>query len=203
MTMPVVILCGGQGTRFREQTERRPKPMIEVAGRPILWHIMSFYAGHGYKEFVLCLGYMGDVIKRYFLDYPLLDSDFTVKLGGKRDVDVHHCPSNDDWRVTLVDTGADAMTGCRIKRVERYLTGDHFHLTHLRIKSHGRTVAAARPQPTPKPKKLKVTVAAKSSTFTVLKIAHLRPGTLHFAVKAAKASGPVKVTVCVCAASGK
>jgi NDP-sugar pyrophosphorylase family protein len=71
---PIVILCGGQGTRFREQTERRPKPMIEVAGRPILWHIMHFYAGHGFKDFVLCLGYMGDVIKRYFLDFAALES---------------------------------------------------------------------------------------------------------------------------------
>ena len=80
MTTPVVILCGGQGTRIREAAERKPKPMIEIGGRPMLWHIMSFYAGHGYKDFILCLGYMGDVIKRYFLDFAALSSDFTVDL---------------------------------------------------------------------------------------------------------------------------
>jgi glucose-1-phosphate cytidylyltransferase len=129
MTMPVVILCGGQGTRFREQTERKPKPMIEVAGRPILWHIMSFYAGHGYKDFVLCLGYMGDVIKRYFLDFAALQSDFTVDLSAPGKIEFHQSGMR-DWRVTCVDTGPDAMTGARLARVAPYLRGDDFMLTY-------------------------------------------------------------------------
>ena len=129
MTMPVVILCGGQGTRFREQTERKPKPMIEVAGRPILWHIMSFYAGHGFKDFVLCLGYMGDVIKRYFLDFAALSSDFTVDLSAPGKIDFHQGAFR-DWRVTCVDTGTDAMTGARLHRVAKYLTADNFMLTY-------------------------------------------------------------------------
>ncbi|HEY5944491.1 MAG TPA: glucose-1-phosphate cytidylyltransferase [Kofleriaceae bacterium] len=129
MTMPVVILCGGQGTRFREQTEHKPKPMIEVCGRPILWHIMSFYAGHGYKEFVLCLGYMGDVIKRYFLDFAALSSDFTVDLSAPGKIEFHQSPLR-DWKVTCVDTGADTMTGARLRRVAPYLRGDDFMVTY-------------------------------------------------------------------------
>lgn len=129
MSIPVVILCGGKGTRFREQTEARPKPMIEIAGRPILWHIMSFYAGHGYKDFVLCLGYMGDVIKRYFLDFAALSSDFTVDLSAPNQIEFHQKGTR-DWRVTCVDTGADAMTGARLARVAPYLKGDTFMLTY-------------------------------------------------------------------------
>ncbi len=127
--VPVVILCGGQGTRFREQTERRPKPMIEVMGRPILWHIMSFYAGHGYTDFVLCLGYMGEVIKRYFLDFAALQSDFTVSLRNPGEI-TYHQSVRPDWRVTCVDTGAEAMTGARLRRVARYLDCDDFMLTY-------------------------------------------------------------------------
>jgi glucose-1-phosphate cytidylyltransferase len=129
MAMPVVILCGGQGTRFREQTERRPKPMIEVGGRPILWHIMSFYAAHGYADFVLCLGYMGDVIKRYFLDFAALESDFTVDLSQPGKLELHG-GGRPSWRVTCVDTGPTAMTGARLKRVAKYLPGDDFMLTY-------------------------------------------------------------------------
>ncbi len=126
--MTVVILCGGRGTRFREQTEFRPKPMIEVAGRPILWHIMSNYAGWGFRDFVLCLGYKADVIKRYFLDYAALQSDFTVDLEEPGRIR-YHGGERSDWRVTCVDTGLDAMTGARLKRVQRYVQGD-FLLTY-------------------------------------------------------------------------
>ncbi len=129
MTMPVVILCGGQGTRFREATEHRPKPMIEIAGKPILWHLMSFYAGHGYKDFVLCLGYLGDVIKRYFLDFAALSSDFTVDLSAPGLIEFHQGGAR-DWRVTCVDTGAEAMTGARLARVAPYLRGEEFMLTY-------------------------------------------------------------------------
>lgn len=126
---PIVILCGGQGTRFREQTERRPKPMIEIAGRPILWHLMRFYAGHGFKDFVLCLGYRGDSIKRYFLDFAALESDFTVDLASPGKISYHQ-RDGADWRVTCIDTGAQAMTGARLKRVAHHLDADHFMLTY-------------------------------------------------------------------------
>lgn len=115
----VVILCGGQGTRMREETEFRPKPMVEVGGRPLLWHIMKHYAAYGLDEFVLCLGYRGAMIKEYFLNYRVLNSDFTVDLaaGGVS----YETDRPEDWRVTLADTGDDVMTGARVKRVERYL----------------------------------------------------------------------------------
>lgn len=129
MTIPVVILCGGFGTRFREQTESRPKPMIEVCGRPILVHLMSFYAAQGFSDFVLCLGYKADVIKRYFLDYAALNSDFTVNLGAQGSVEFHRSLA-EDWRVTCADTGLNAMTGCRLKRIERFIEGDEFFLTY-------------------------------------------------------------------------
>jgi len=127
--VPVVILCGGRGTRFKEQTESKPKPMIEVVGRPILWHIMSFYAGHGFKNFVLCLGYKSDVIKRYFLDFAALESDFTVDLSAPGKIH-YHGASTRDWKVTCVDTGLDAMTGARLHRVAPYLKGKEFFLTY-------------------------------------------------------------------------
>lgn len=157
---PVVILCGGKGTRFREQTEYRPKPMIEVAGRPILWHIMSFYAGHGFKRFVLCLGYKADVIKRYFLDYAALESDFTVDLSKPGKLE-YHGGSRADWQVTCVDTGLEAMTGARLKRVAPFLGKADFLLTYgdglsdvdvpksvAFHRSHGKvaTVTGVRPQ---------------------------------------------------------
>ncbi len=130
MSMPVVILCGGQGTRFREQTERKPKPMIEIGGKPILWHIMSFYAGHGHKDFVLCLGYLGDVIRRYFLDFAALSSDFTIDLSEPGAKITYHQGGVRDWRVTCVETGAEAMTGARMARVARYIHADDFMLTY-------------------------------------------------------------------------
>ncbi len=126
---PVVILCGGMGTRFREQTEFRPKPMIEIAGKPILWHIMSWYAGQGFKRFVLCLGYKAEFIKRYFLDYAALQSDFTVHLQTPNEIDYHGgvlC----DWSVTCVETGLNAMTGARLKRVAKHLGTGEFLLTY-------------------------------------------------------------------------
>lgn len=158
--MKVVILCGGKGTRFREQTELRPKPMIEVAGRPILWHIMRYYASFGLDEFVLCLGYKAEVIKRYFLDFAALSGDFTVDLGAGGAVTLHN-PSPVRWKVTCVDTGEEAMTGARLRRVGPYLGGEDFMLTYgdglcdvdlgalLRFhREHGKigTVTGVRPQ---------------------------------------------------------
>lgn len=128
-TPPVVILCGGRGTRFKEQTELRPKPMIELGGRPILWHIMASYASQGFREFVLCLGYKAEVIKRYFLDFAALQHDFTVELARPSQV-TYHGARSPDWKVTCVDTGESAMTGARLKRVERYLSGPELLLTY-------------------------------------------------------------------------
>jgi glucose-1-phosphate cytidylyltransferase len=136
-TPPVVILCGGRGTRFKEQTELRPKPMIEIGGRPILWHLMSSYASQGFREFVLCLGYKAEVIKRYFLDFAALQHSFTVELGRPSQVVYHGAGGGGagvsggaDWKVTCVDTGEAAMTGARLKRAERFLGGGDFLLTY-------------------------------------------------------------------------
>jgi glucose-1-phosphate cytidylyltransferase len=115
----VVLLCGGQGTRMREETEFRPKPMVEVGGRPLLWHIMKTFGQAGLRDFVLCLGYRGQMIKQYFLDYQLHSSDVTFDLAGGG---VEYGPrSAEDWRVTCADTGEQSMTGARVKRVEPYL----------------------------------------------------------------------------------
>jgi glucose-1-phosphate cytidylyltransferase len=128
--MKVVLLCGGLGMRLREETEFRPKPMIEVGGRPILWHIMKTFAHHGLTDFVLCLGYRADVVKRYFLEYETMRSDFTVELGNPASLAFHGGHHERGWRVTLADTGATANTGARIKRIERYVDGDTFLLTY-------------------------------------------------------------------------
>jgi glucose-1-phosphate cytidylyltransferase len=127
----VVILCGGLGTRLREETEFRPKPMVEVGGRPILWHIMKFYAHYGFREFVLCLGYKGNTIKEYFLNYEAMNNDFTMKLGergGALDCHGHH--GEEGFSVTLADTGLECQTGGRLARVEKYVDGDTFLLTY-------------------------------------------------------------------------
>jgi glucose-1-phosphate cytidylyltransferase len=121
--VPVFMLCGGLGTRLREETELRPKPMVPIGNRPILWHIMRTYARHGFKKFVLCLGYKADVIKAYFLNYASLNSDFTVDLKTNR-LDVHSIDHDQDWQVTLADTGELAMTGARVARAAaKYLGG--------------------------------------------------------------------------------
>jgi glucose-1-phosphate cytidylyltransferase len=125
-----MILCGGMGTRLREETEVRPKPMVEIGGRPILWHIMKSYAAHGFTDFIICLGYKGERIKEYFLNYEAMNNDFTVELGRRDSITFHAGHLEHGWRVTLVDTGYTTMTGARIKRASRYLTGDRFMLTY-------------------------------------------------------------------------
>jgi len=127
--MKVVILCGGMGTRMREETEVRPKPMVEVGARPILWHIMRTYAHHGYRDFVLCLGYKGEQIKQFFCNYEVLTHDVTVDLG-TGGLTIHLGERRQDWRVTLADTGLAARTGARVKRVQRYVDSDLFMLTY-------------------------------------------------------------------------
>jgi glucose-1-phosphate cytidylyltransferase len=159
--MKTVILCGGQGTRLREETEFRPKPMVEIGGRPILWHIMKHYARHGLKEFVLCLGYKGHVIKDFFLNYETRMTDVTVQLGGRESFEIHGRHDEDDWTVTLAETGLTAQTGARVQRVSSYLRDEGpFCLTYgdgvsdvdltaliAFHKSHGRigTVTGVRP----------------------------------------------------------
>lgn len=128
--MEVVILCGGQGTRIRDVADDIPKPMIPIGNRPIVWHIMKNYAKHGFTDFILCLGYRSWSIKRFFLDYHLAQTDFTVDLGDQARVDIQGPSCGENWRVTLAETGSDSMTGCRIKRIEKYITGDTFMLTY-------------------------------------------------------------------------
>lgn len=128
--MKVVILSGGLGTRLREETEFRPKPMVEVGGRPILWHIMKMYAHHGFREFVICLGYRGNIIKEYFLNYEAMNNDFTICLGEKSEIHYNGAHTEQNFRVTLADTGLDTQTGGRIRQVERYLDEDNFMVTY-------------------------------------------------------------------------
>ncbi len=128
--MKLVILCGGQGTRLREETEHLPKPLVKIGGRPILWHIMKGMAHQGLNEFVLCLGYKGNRIKEYFYNYEVLNNDFTVELGKERRVEVHQEHPETGWKVTLADTGLHAMTGARVKRVARYIGDDRFMVTY-------------------------------------------------------------------------
>ncbi|MBA4015782.1 MAG: glucose-1-phosphate cytidylyltransferase [Pirellula sp.] len=128
--MKVVILCGGLGTRMREETEYRPKPMVDVGGRPVLWHIMKTYAQFGFHDFVLCLGYKGQMIKEYFLNYEALNNDFTIQLGASDQIQYHGGHAEQDFTVTLVDTGQETMTGGRIKRIERFIDDDTFMVTY-------------------------------------------------------------------------
>ncbi len=128
--IPVVILCGGKGTRLREETEYKPKPMVEIGGRPILWHIMKVYAQYGFKRFILCLGYQGNVIKDYFLNYEAMTNDFTIRLGVQQGIHFENDHTEQDFSVTLVETGLNTMTGGRIKRIEPYIDTDTFMVTY-------------------------------------------------------------------------
>ncbi|MEK9627505.1 MAG: glucose-1-phosphate cytidylyltransferase [Nitrospinota bacterium] len=122
--MKVVILCGGMGTRLREETEFRPKSMVKIGAKPILWHIMKHYAYHGFKEFVLCLGYKGEVIKEYFYHYMLHNNDVTVKLGKDRQITIHENDQVEDWEITMVDTGENTLKGGRIHKIQKYVDDD-------------------------------------------------------------------------------
>lgn len=157
----MVILCGGKGTRLREETEYRPKPMVPIGNQPILWHIMKMYASQGFNEFILCLGYKGEIIKDYFRNYQWMASDVTLKLGRKPSVHFHGHHGEEDWSVTLAETGQETMTGGRIRRIRHFLGDDEpFLLTYgdgvgnIDIRaavdfhhSHGRllTLTAVRP----------------------------------------------------------
>ena len=128
--MKVVILCGGLGTRLREETEFRPKPMVEIGERPILWHIMKIFNQFGYNEFVLCLGYKGEYIKNYFYNYELMNESVTIELGHPMKVTVNEYHSEIGWKIAMVNTGDNTLKGGRIKKVEKYIDGDVFLLTY-------------------------------------------------------------------------
>jgi len=129
--MKVVILCGGKGTRLREETEYRPKPMVPIGNRPILWHIMKIYAAHGHKDFILCLGYKGEIIKDFFRNYLWMTSDTTLRLGRKAAVQFHNHHDEEDWTVTLADTGEETLTAGRIHKIKSYLGNDpEFFITY-------------------------------------------------------------------------
>ena len=126
--MKVVILAGGLGTRLMEETESRPKPMVEIGGKPILWHIMKMFQSHGYNEFVICLGYKAQTIKEYFINYYIYNSDFTIDLNNNQ-MDVH-LSNKEDFKVTLVDTGLHTNTAGRIKKIKDYVGNGTFMLTY-------------------------------------------------------------------------
>ncbi|CAB1075337.1 glucose-1-phosphate cytidylyltransferase [Alkalispirochaeta odontotermitis] len=156
----VVILCGGKGSRLSEETTKKPKPMVEIAGRPILWHIMKIYSHYGFKRFILTLGYKGSCIKEYFYNYRAIGSDFSLKLDPSHHVEYHNNSDEKDWEITFIDTGEETLKGGRIRRVAKHIKSDLFHLTYgdglgdinlsdlLQFhKSHGRigTLTSVRP----------------------------------------------------------
>lgn len=128
--MKTIILCGGMGTRLREETEYKPKPMVEIGGKPILWHIMKLYSFYGFNDFVLALGYKGNYIRDYFINYFYYNNDLTVDLGSRDNITIHNKNSNDSWKVTLVETGPDSMTGYRLKVAGKYINEEKFMLTY-------------------------------------------------------------------------
>ncbi len=156
--MKVVLLAGGFGTRLSEETDIRPKPMVEIGGKPILWHIMKIYSYYGYNEFVILLGYKGYYIKEYFANYFLHQSDVTIDMSnGSMEV---HNNSSEPWKVTLLDTGLDSMTGARIKKAQKFIGDEPFMLTYgdgvanINIdklvqfhKSHGKIITMTSAQP--------------------------------------------------------
>jgi glucose-1-phosphate cytidylyltransferase len=126
--MKVVIFAGGLGTRLAEETELRPKPMVEIGGKPILWHIMKIYGHYGYNDFIICLGYKGFFIKEYFMDYFMHNSDMTIELGSNK-VDIHYTQTESS-KVTLVDTGLNTKTAGRLRRIRQYIGDEPFMLTY-------------------------------------------------------------------------
>src|SRR5664279_3893451 len=128
--MKAVLLAGGLGTRMREETEFRPKPMVEVGGKPVLWHLMKTFSVYGITDFVICAGYKGEQIKEYFLNYDSHNKDFTITLGRSSELVFHDDHQEMDWKVTVVDTGATTLTAGRVARVERYVADERFIVTY-------------------------------------------------------------------------
>lgn len=159
--IPVVLLCGGIGTRLREETQFIPKPMVAIGKKPILWHIMKIFGHYGFRRFIFCLGYKGEMIKEYFFHYEMMNNDVTIRLGANEGVKIHNTNREENWEITLCDTGADALKGARIKRIEKYINADQFVVTYgdgvadINVKellefhnSHGKiaTVTGVRPK---------------------------------------------------------
>lgn len=128
--MKVVILCGGRGTRLHEETEYRPKPMVPIGKWPILWHIMKIYSHYGHEDFILCLGYKGEMIKDYFRNYLWNTCDSTITLGRNPDIQFHNQHEEENWCVTLAETGEDSMTAFRIRLIKKHISEDTFMLTY-------------------------------------------------------------------------
>ena len=128
--MEVVILCGGKGTRLSEETVTRPKPMVEIGGMPILWHIMKSYSDHGYKKFVLALGYKANFIKEYFYNLRISGSDFTLKMNPDHEPVFYNSLPESDWEITFVDTGEETLKGARVKKIAKYIQSESFLLTY-------------------------------------------------------------------------
>jgi glucose-1-phosphate cytidylyltransferase len=159
--MKTVILCGGQGTRIRDVADNIPKPMITIGRHPILWHIMNYYAAAQHFEFILCLGHQSNVIKDFFINYHLRTADLTISLGDKNPTHVHSNHNEENWKISLVETGLNTMTGTRIKKVESYVNDDeNFMLTYgdgvgdidisalIKFhKSHGKTMTVTGVRP--------------------------------------------------------
>jgi glucose-1-phosphate cytidylyltransferase len=128
--MQVVILCGGQGTRIRDIADDIPKPMIPIGDRPILWHVMNCYAQYGFRRFILCLGFKSYIIKRYFMDYHWAAADLTLRLSDPSELVIRGGAPREDWEITLVETGLQSMTGCRVARITKYIDTPCFALTY-------------------------------------------------------------------------
>ena len=128
--MDAVILCGGKGTRFSEETINKPKPMIEIGGKPILWHIMKTYSHFGVNRFILALGYKGEQIKQYFYNYKITGADFSLRLDPEEKIKILNHSDEKDWEIVFVDTGEETLKGGRIKRLDKYIKSDLFHLTY-------------------------------------------------------------------------
>lgn len=128
--MKVVLLCGGLGTRLREETEFRPKPMVNIGTRPILWHIMKYYSRFGFDEFVLALGYKGEMIKNYYCHYEMMNNDVTIELGKPESICIHHSKDEEHWKITLADTGDNALKGARLKKVQTYIADETFMVSY-------------------------------------------------------------------------
>jgi glucose-1-phosphate cytidylyltransferase len=129
-SLPAVILAGGLGTRIREETEFKPKPMVEIGGRPVLWHIMKHLSSYGINRFVICVGYKGDIIRDYFLNYRARNKDFTVSLGAHDELEFHSDHEESNWSVTVAETGALTNTGGRVHKIQMYLPGEKFLCTY-------------------------------------------------------------------------
>lgn len=128
--MDVIILCGGKGSRLSEETISKPKPMVEIGGKPILWHIMKYYSYYGYNRFILALGYKAEYIKQYFYNLRITGSDFTLQLKPEAPPKFINSSYEKDWEITFIDTGLDTLKGSRIKQLEKYIKTDNFHITY-------------------------------------------------------------------------